>query len=403
MKTAGLLLACCLLALSAWGQTYENDLFSYTSHIPRVALNDRAVTLQASLYPEMYQQRSAASDERWVQRNDSALAAFWEQRGDTVLHMLTELSGIDWVESQFDIYLVRYYPTIGSGEPLILPFGGITQGALIKAPPTEYEQILDLVYQLSRRMLAQADRPADSVFLPVAYHPLMKPGPYRFDNLAMLLALNTCQNLIGVDTTQEAWESAFWLDNFPGRYVLEQYMFNIWVLTPQQPLVNFVLNEPYGSSLVAAARPPRQPSSSQAAPDYHIEGLPLKGKLGFSVKIDNANFPQVDQIDVYRLAYACGLREGDEIRRVDGTLVRTQKNLVENILHGLDTQGGATLQVQRDGALESVVIVPLILPLMDNEEYLYDEDTLAPPDSLMQDQQPVDEDSTAVPPGPSPE
>jgi S1-C subfamily serine protease len=90
----------------------------------------------------------------------------------------------------------------------------------------------------------------------------------------------------------------------------------------------------------------------------------------------------VDTIDVYRLAYACGLRIGDRIRSVNGYRVRTHRQLVERILEMLN-DGGATLRILRDEGIESVVLRPIDLYHQEIELYPLDSlyiDTL-PPDS----------------------
>ncbi|RME27596.1 MAG: hypothetical protein D6800_04850, partial [Candidatus Zixiibacteriota bacterium] len=42
----------------------------YESTLPQVTINDRAVNLQRSLYPDYYHSHSARSDMRWVRRHD---------------------------------------------------------------------------------------------------------------------------------------------------------------------------------------------------------------------------------------------------------------------------------------------------------------------------------------------
>jgi hypothetical protein len=371
-----LLLIACLLCLgpAAVAQDAFYDIFSYEGPIPQVSVNHRSVTLQQNLYPLFYLDRSASRDMRWVARNDTALVSFWETKGDTMLHILTELSGIPWTEDEFDIYLVRFFPTTGSGDPIIIPFGGIKYGSLIEAPPEGNRLKLLITFQLARRMLAQADQPEQDVYLPIAYHPLMQPGAYRYDNLAMLLAINTCYNIIGIDSTTDAWQSAWWQNKFPGWEILQEYFIDEWILTPQQTLADWVLSEPYGSELVANTRPPRrprQPDEDQGR--LYVEELPLKGTLGMAMTVSDQGFPQIDRIDVYRLAYATGLREGDEIRRVDGMLVRTPKDVVEAILEGFDINGGATLQIMRDSEMQSIVMIPIeLLPLEEQQHFLQD-------------------------------
>ncbi len=76
-------------------------------------------------------------------------------------------------------------------------------------------------------------------------------------------------------------------------------------------------------------------------------------------------------MDIFRLAYACGLREGDIIRRVDGSLARNQRKLIEKIYENF-LDGGATVEIYRDGTKMEVVFRPLMLPEWDDTE-LYDD------------------------------
>jgi len=239
-KLTVLLILLFLTAGSLYGQDTYYSIFSYDHYIPRVNINDRSATLQAHLVPDLYGGRTAVRDMKWVAANDSGLIAFWETKGDTVLHLLCELSGIEWAETEFDIFLVRYFPTIGSPHPLIIPLGGTTKRGLIKAMPNDNRLILDLVYQ----------------------HPLMSPGPYRRDNLAMLLALAVSQNVIGYDSTLAAFESMFWKQNMPGLEIFKKHFYNKWVLTPDQPLADQILAEPFNSRLVTLTRTPRKSVNS---------------------------------------------------------------------------------------------------------------------------------------------
>lgn len=352
-----------LLSASAAAQFTYDQYFSFAGFIPGVIVDDHPAALQAGLYPSLYQQRSISEDLRWVADKDSALMVFWQEQGDTILHVLRELSGLEWQERALRIHLVRFFPSVGSPDPLIIPVGGMRQGDLIEAAPSGECMKLNLVYQLAQRMLAQADRPGTGVLPAVAYHPLMKPGPYRRDNLAWLLALSVAQSVLGMDSTAQAYESAFWKGRTPGRHILERYLLGHWILTPQRSLSDWIMDEPYSSNLVEATRSPRRPGET-GAQDHtaFVEGLPVKGTLGFSVRTDKANFPVVERIDVYRLAYASGLREGDQIRRVDGSLVRTHRALVERILEGIELNGGATLEIRRDDRLRTIVIQPAGFP-----------------------------------------
>jgi hypothetical protein len=342
------------------------------SLIPTVKLNDRAGTFQASLYPDYYKTHSALRDMRWVHANDSDLVGFWHEKGDSLLLVLSELSGLEWIEQEFDMYLVRHYPTVGGADPLVIPLGGMRRGILSEAAPTGAKQHLNLIYQLAHRMLAQAERSDDPFHRSMADHPLMQPGPYRRDNLAMLLTLVVGQQIIGLDSTYDAYQSAFWKQRTPGREVFERYLLSEWILSRERPLARWVVEEPLGSRLVALTRPPtrRRQTTAVGAREY-IEGLPIKGRLGFSVKTNSSGRLVVDKIDINRLAFACGLREEDVIRHLDGRSIRTHKALIEKILAGLQ-EGGATLSITRDGQSTTVLIQPLDLD-RDEDLYMWDD------------------------------
>lgn len=377
-KLLAIVLVLCLTATAA-GQDADYSIFSYRNFIPKVRINDRSVSLQQNVLPGLYRDRSVAQDMRWVAINDSALVDFWQRQGDTILHILTEFSGIRWHESEFDIYLVRYFPTIGSSDPLIIPIGGMSRGSLIEAAPIGSRLIFNLVFQVSKRMLAQASQPEDRVWLSIANHPLMTPGQYRLDNLALLLTYKTCQNVIGIDSTREAYHSAFVKNKFPGREIFEKYLKDTWYLSPNKPLSQWIAEEPANSPLVSVTRPPRRDVTVGQTAAQSVEGLPLKGQLGFSVRRGDGNNLIVDKVDPHRLAYACGLRAGDVIRRVGGRVVRNQRNLVENILTGLD-KGSTVVEVSREGRISEVIFRPMKYePFTEDyatEEYSDEVDTL---------------------------
>ncbi len=366
-----------ILIQAAAAQTGEGETAptARIKGLPEVRIDHSSVSFQAGLYPEYYRSHSAVRDMRWVQSNDSTLISFWQTKGDSILLLLSQLSGLNWVEPTINMYLVRFYPSVGNSVPLVIPLGGMRRGILVEAPPEGNRLQLNLIYQLAHRMLCQAEQSGD----PMTNHPLMQPGAYRRDNLAMLLALVTAQQVIGLDSTYDAYQSAFWKQRTAGREILEQYMLSEWILTADHPLARWVVDEPYGSALVRATRPPRkQQKDISPVRRVYVEGLPLKGHLGFSVKIGNAGQLVIDKIDVTRLGYACGLREGDAIRSVDGSRVRTHKKLIEKILDGLD-QGGATVEFVRDELTQTALIMP---PELYNDDYYYWEgeygDSLAP-------------------------
>jgi len=389
-----LLFVALLLTPGAGAQEYD---FNYDDSVPArtapvaVKINQSAVSFQASLYPEYYKTNSAISDLRWVRQNDSVVMAFWENFGDSILLTLSELSGLDWGEPSFEMILLRYYPSVGNADPLVVPLGGMRRGILTEACPYGNRQELNIIYQLAHRMLGQAEKSGDPFYRSMAAHPLMQPGPFRRDNLAMLLALVTAQRIIGLDSTYDAYHSAFWKQRHPGREVFEQYLLSEWILSPDHPLARWVVEEPYTSKLVSSTRPRRrQVATADTRKRVYIEGLPIKGQLGFSVKVNEANRLVVDKIDPTRLAFACGLREGDEIRKVEAVRPRNQKALIEMILEGLD-EGGATLEINRDEIVQTVLIQPL--DLYGGEDPYYWEEM----DDSIDFEVPAVEDSTIVP------
>ncbi len=371
MKRILIFAAVLAVATGLYAQDAYYSVFSYDSFIPSVMINDRAVNLQHDLYPVYYSRVSATSDLRWVRANDSALAAFWTEKGDTILHVMTELSGIAWREQAFDIFLVRYFPSNGSPDPMVVPVGGMKLGDIIEAAPTGNIMRFNLIYQLSQRMLDQTIQPRYGPDDGVAYHPLMRYGPYRRDNLALLLAITVSDNILGMDSTKAAWQSAFWKRRSPGMDVFNKYFFGEWVLTPDHTLAEWIDNEPYGSHLVAVTRPPARPTAQQTVPHKFVEGLPLHGVLGMTVSIDSDGLLEIDTLDTYRLAYANGLRIGDRIRLVDGKRVKTARELVEAILDKL-YDGGVTLQIMRGGDVQTLILRPIDMLPADEDSFYND-------------------------------
>lgn len=366
---AALLLTTLVVSSVVAQDPYDDPVINY-SDVPTVTILDNNVSLQSALYQDYYRSHSAAADLRWVQENDSAIVDFWVQHGSLILHLLSRNAGIEWLESEFDFYLLRFFQTEGSGDPLIIPLGGTRQGGLTEAACYGARMQFNIIYQLARRMLAQADRPGNRNQA-IASHPLMRPGAYRRDNLAMLLALVTAEQVIGLDSTFDAYQSAYWKNRHPGREVFEEYLLKEWILSPERPLATWIAQEPYSSRLVAATRPPRLTRLSESITRQRVEGLPIKGRLGFSVRIDDRNRLVVDKLDMNRLAFASGLQEGDVIRQVNGARVGTQKQLIELILEALDGIG-ATLSIQREGQPMTVILRPVEVSPLD-EEFFWDD------------------------------
>ena len=353
----------CVVALglvaSAAAQDTYYSVYQYDGTIPEVSINDRSTELQAAILPWLYDDRSARRDMLWVGRNDSALVELWNQQGNNILHILRELSGLEWQEREFPIYLVRHCPSLGSSDPLIIPLGGFGDGTVMEAAPEGSRLVLNLVYQLSRRMLSQAVRPERAVQIPIAHHPLGRSGANRLYNLAMILALTTCQSVIGIDSTFDAYQCAFWKQHHAGRAIFAKYLQNEWQLTPDRPLIDWVAAETYNSELVRVTRPPRRTTTASSPTNgKSVEGLPLRGDFGFSVTLDGSGRLIVEQIDTERLAFACGLRQGDRIYRAKGVRPRSHRDLIEKLFSGLDESGSVTLDVIRNEKSTLVLIQP---------------------------------------------
>lgn len=358
------------LSSGSFAQNAFYSIFKYDGFIPKVHITNQTEQLQKSILPDIYKYRQARTDINWLIQNDSSLNAFWYEKRDTILHVMSELSGIEWNEQEFDIYFVRYYPTIGSHSPLIIPIGGYNNGSFTTAAVSGNRQQFNLLYQLAGRMLDQAKRSDDPAASYIARHPLMRPGAYRHDNLAMLLALSTAYSVMGFDSTEDAYSSTFWKQNHPGRTIFNKYFKDSWLLTPDRTLADWLIEEPYNSHLVNATRPPRiRREDTHQITRKFIEDLPLKGQIGLAVKLNSSNQLEVTNVDVYRAAYAAGIREGDVIRRVNGKLVRNHKTMVEYILETIDTDG-ALIEVGREGMVIELLMTPMVYdPMLDDSLY----------------------------------
>lgn len=363
---------CTILVASSFTQAQDTfySIFDYDNFTPEVVMNLESADLQSSVLPEYQKYRSAERDLKWVRENSEAILEFWESKGDTILHILTELSGLQWQESEFEIYLLRFYTSLGSSEPLIIPIGGIKQDRLLEVAPSEDNLSFNLIFQLSKRILAQVDRSSSPTDISLAQHPLLSKTRFRSDIMAMLLAVATSQNILGIEETDNAYQSAFWKDHFPGRTIFETYLLDKWVLTPTFTLADWLFQESFGSKLVSVTRAPRKPRVNIIQQDFSLEGLPIKGKFGFSIRKNSSSQMVVENIDIYRLAYACGLRVGDIIKRVDGAIVRDQRKLIEKIYKNFE-EGGSTVLVSRDKNRIEVIFRPLMIPEWE-EEYIED-------------------------------
>jgi hypothetical protein len=321
---------------------------------PTVLFDSKNVELQTGLYPTYYRTEAATDDMRWVQLHAATIDSFWQRSGDSVLNVLSQLSGVEWNEQGISVVLLRYYPTVGNAEPMILPIGGLRVGSLTEAIPPGLPTHLNLIYQLANRLLLGASKTRSDASYGLTNHPLAQPGPYYRDLLAFHLAYSTAKVVLGPDSALAAFQDPFWKRNLPCRELYEQYLLGIWQLSEEKPLVGWLAKEPYDSRLMQAISPLVDMTEAEARRQT-VEGLPEKGLLGFSVRINDNNLLVVDQIDNTRLAHKAGLRAGDVVNRVAGIRPRTHKELMEMILNGLD-RGSVSVQVSRAGKSETVMI-----------------------------------------------
>jgi hypothetical protein len=357
LKNCRLAIASCVclltLVVMASGQQDLSDQ-PRGSDLPGTVINDRAISLQTSLYPTQYPDSSAAIDMKWVAANDTDLVRFWHLNGDSVLYALAELSGIGWQDETITIYFVRYYPTLGSADPVIIPTGGIKVGPVTEAVPRGAMTNFNLIYQLAERLLQEGTASSNTSGL-LASHPLMQPGPCFRDNLALLLAYSVSQRLFGSDSTSAAYNAPLFKRHTTGRALFDRGLHSDWMLTADKPLTLYLSLEKPDSRIMTMSYSLAANPVSQALPRRSsIEGLPPDGRLGFSIRLGGGNQLVVDEIDSTRVAFKGGLRKGDIIRSVGGQRVRTHRELIEAILDNLDS--GVTLQVSRNDRTETVYL-----------------------------------------------
>jgi hypothetical protein len=337
-----------LLAASVQDSSAMNGL-------PATTIIDRAVSLQTSLYPAFYEDSTAALDMLWVSLNDTDLVRFWHESGDSILAALAQLSGLTWREEVLPLYFVRYHPSLGSADPLIMPICGIKNGPVTEAIPRGAVIRFNLIYLLAERIIEAGTAPTAISSSTFARSPLAQPGPFFRDNLALLLAYAVSQRVLGSDSTRAAYTSNFLKGRFPGKEFYERGLRDQWVLMPDKPLALYLVNEPDDSKLITMAYSLAANSNQPSMPKrMSIEGLPSKGQLGFSIRVGNSNQMIVESIDTLRIAYRAGLRKNDIIRSVNGQRVRLQRDLMETVIDNLES--GVTLQVSRNDKNESVFI-----------------------------------------------
>lgn len=340
--------------------------YSQTTDLPDVKMVIDNYDYMISLFPDDYRNRREAIRAcSTITPEAEELKSFWDEQGDIVLYYLSYYAGIKWVEPEFKIYLVKYYPDYANDNPMTIPLAGKKNGNQIIAVPDGLSNYITLFQQLARRLLDQTRLPGATQYF-ISGHPLMRKTPRRFDNLANLLALRTLSDFTNVDSVMAVFKSAHWKKREPGQEVLFKYFWDKWNLSADSTLASYIASEPYGSRLVALTRPPVKRTQQAVVWGDHQLQAPPAGRLGFSVAKDRSGFYKVVDVDSFKLAFASGLRTDDLIRNVDGTSPRNIKQLYEFILDKLNE--GAHINIVRNDEPDAVIIYPWT-DLPDPEEY----------------------------------
>jgi len=323
--------------------------------IPRVRMVIDDYDYMISLFPDDYPSRAKAVEAcSTIAAPAESLKTFWDQMGGEILGRMSEYAGISWVEPEFDIYIVKYYPDYACHRPMTIPLEGRKNGHRIVAIPGGLTPYITLFQQLAKRLLEQASMPGGSPYY-ISGHPLMEKTTRRFDNLANLLALQTLGEYWNIDSVLAVFRSDHWRRREPGQGILFDHLWGRWTLSAENTLATLIASEPYGSALVSMTRPPTVPKA-KAPWSAGRMGPPTGGKLGISVTRDRSGYYRVVKIDTLKLAYLSGLRTGDLIRTVEGTAPKNVKDLVTLLLDHLDQ--GVQVNIMRDGLPEAVIIYP---------------------------------------------
>jgi len=319
-----------------------------------------------ALYPDYYiDDYRIQKDIRSVKKNDSALIATWDSLGVFVFAMLEQLSGVEWKEKIIDIHLVKYMRNRGLYDPLMIPFDGIKHPDYTEAAPTGILRLFNMIQLLAGRNLQQLSEPGQLDNFQ-ALHPLLDQTAYRFDVLALTLALACAQQLLPPDSLDFIMQSESWKRHNPGWNIFENHFRYAWPLSYEQPLITFLALEDSQFSFLTLSKPPRikKPKIKNRPKEKVTQLAAGGGRLGFSVSRNSRGYLRVVDIDTLGLAYASGLMIDDQIKRVNSEYARNARELMGIILERLDTEGVYRL-VSRAGSEIGVLLLPAL------EEYDY--------------------------------
>ncbi len=329
---------------------------SAVEKLPRVRMVIDDYDYMISLFPDDYaSRRQAIRACSTIVPEAESLKVFWDELGEYVLSYMSHYAGIDWIEPEFDIYIVKYYPDYACYRPMTIPLAGKKNGDRIIAVGDGLSQYITLFQQLAKRLLEQALIPGGSSYY-LVNHPLLRKTPRRFDVMADLLALQTLGDFKDIDSVMAVFKSAEWRRREPGQPILLDYFWGKWVLSGDSTLASLIAAEPYSSKLVALTRPPVVRSTENVHWGNHQLQPPTGGKLGLSVARDRSGFFRVVRIDTLKLAYLSGLRKDDLIRNIDGVAPRSIKELFTLMLDHL--KDGVHVNIVRDDEPAAVIVYP---------------------------------------------
>ncbi len=332
----------------------------YQENLPVVDFETDNAFLMRAFYPEYYaDENKIRSDIRFVSRNDSDFVAVWDSLGTFILATLQDLSGIEWKETEIEIHVMKYFRTSGTYDPLIVPLEGIKLKNYIEAAPSGMHRLFNLIQLLAGRNILQARIPGHEDEF-ISDHPLLDQSAYRFDIVALSLALACAGQLMPADSIDYILHSEPWQRHNPGWEIFENHFRYHWALSPEQPLVYYLSQEGYDSPLIGLTRPPRieKTVTKKTTTKEPIKLSAKGGRLGFSVAKDARGYLQVVDVDTLGLAYACGLAIDDRIKRVNGEVVRDARSLMGKILDKLGTEGVYMLILRQNQEIGILLLPP---------------------------------------------
>ena len=336
--------------------------------VPKVEFVIDNFNLMRAFYPLHYKnEQDIRRDIRFVNRSDSVFYAVWDSLGYLILTTMTSLSGIEWVEQDINVHLMKYLPRDRVYDPALFPLEGIKTTNYVEAAPTGLHQLMNLIMLLSGRNINQVNDPK-SIQHYLWDHPLLQQSGYRFDVITTKLAMATAEHIIPPDSLKLITASESWKRFNPGWITYQSHFKENWPLTSETPLVTYLANEPYNSALVNSTRPPRVTRSNHDKP-VEVEPTVLSaggGRLGFSVVKSPLGLFEVVDVDTLGISFAAGLQIGDLIKRVNGGVVRSARDLMGKIIDKLDSDG-VYIIVLREEYEVGILLLPPVNEAVDND------------------------------------